>query len=1204
MKNCSYHGCEQCLLMQDQAQLEAAVSPWHKKPSIIYAIPFILDPAASQSLFGHDTSTALLCTAAVPMTSLAATDMSMLAADSAEANKPLRVRHLPLPDAEAAAPSAAALPSAHNQTGQAPSHTSIHIHAHQQPAASAPGSAHDTLLAKLPSVGLNMAQCVLAEAARASDAAAVTLPLTVHASTSRKDRQDPGARAGQAPSLMAEGSAKSKQPAASADPGAHLGSGAHFAPSGPAAHMASRQPKAGSKAAKDAVQAADASHAEEMPLEASDMPSAAASNKAKGPGNHAPLATNAAHNASAGQQPVAKTGKAQGQAATNANAAATQSKDAAKASGPVHSSALAVDPPAHVPGHATVGPAQSSAKARARRAASKPASSAASAASEGQQQPNEQLPISPVSKEPQQPSTQQPPAARQQSQKSKESQSPSEQPALNGKRLQQQQTDPASQPAVKKRKHSPILPPAAVAQASKAAGGAHMPAKTADQTLQPSGKASTAEKIADEDRGLPQCTLDSIYNSLKELGLLKNRKATAQLSRRDIIQLGEAQSPLVQLRVLSHYGRKFDPRGNPISFLKLTTGFVGNADSRLAAPARPVTLFSSLRSFARYELSSDAKEMLHRLGRFNLLQPDAVPELTAQVLPEELQPAFLLALAGYKGKHLARFSSDLLQRILWQVCWIVHQRSRHPEHFDAVAENFHRASGKQFRPPPQRAAAKPKAKPEPDQAIALAPNAVPPKASSRPSSGLSEAAREKTAPAATAMHKPIPFPESASRPSKQSSNHKAAVPPANESRSMYQTAAAAKPSQHDKGIRESGIRPEPQEAKTRERLSITDVRRKALFGMNVLKVLRSRSLDDVSQNSLVKQAPLWQLRSLSIFASNIRPNANPSAMLTSILKSARPEPDKWVHQRVSETEENAHKLLSDAVAARMFPARLDAFPALRRLTPDLHAVAVIYAVGCVAVPGALYLSQSMPQQHQPSCPAVLAALHAFVQYAQQLIKDFMSRDSPSTALRPPLGPSRPPSAPSDPRLYPTGPPQNPHSPSHPQTSSSCDLPANPHRQPQLQQSTSNTHLPGPGKEPKPCRYYYRSSGRGCDRRDCPFLHGSHAEYVSYMSSTGLLPYGLKFQAQKGRDRWVIDGAVDVLNTLITRGRIPRGSLADWDLRPLAFLEDPLNGEPSKLQLQVSTLACCLSPVPHAFVLFGLLDGSICCWGAFRRISVQ
>ena len=70
-----------------------------------------------------------------------------------------------------------------------------------------------------------------------------------------------------------------------------------------------------------------------------------------------------------------------------------------------------------------------------------------------------------------------------------------------------------------------------------------------------------------------------------------------------------------------------------------------------------------------------------------------------------------------------------------------------------------------------------------------------------------------------------------------------------------------------------------------------------------------------------------------------------------------------------------------------------------------------------------------------------------------------------------------------------------------------------------------------------------------------------------------MPYGLKFETTTGRDKWIVDRAVDALNKLMIDKQLPRFSFTDGDLRPLAFLEEP-NGEHSKLQLQVTPLFQC------------------------------
>ncbi|DBA83649.1 hypothetical protein WJX77_008334 [Trebouxia sp. C0004] len=601
---------------------------------------------------------------------------------------------------------------------------------------------------------------------------------------------------------------------------------------------------------------------------------------------------------------------------------------------------------------------------------------------------------------------------------------------------------------------------------------------------------------------LPACTLDSIFRSIRKLHLLgSGDRGNEQLSKAHMSLL-TSLPPLVQLRVLSSYAAKAMPHGNVVKFFRKTVEVLGQRSYE--------TKWLSWHEPTPYKLCKAAADLCGQLGDCGMLPEGAVPTVTPQLLPVELQVPFVLCLGGYTGSMpLADFALDLLQALLSQVVLMLHQFCSTPDDRQTAQANLELAGG----------------------SLSKVVSSVVAPASEKSPSHDSQAQQAQHAPK-TWVNPP-------------------AVPPAD------------------------GIP-----------LSIRHVASAVFEGLVRINHLKDKNFDKLSYNFLQKQPRLWQLRIISQFAQYYKGGANSSAVLTSICKQNRDqmyrEDYTWLTQhqkraagRSPELCSSAQALLDDACKADVVLKRCIEPAVLAVLPLGLHCIAVCYAISTAGTDTRIHSNGSA---------------ETFVAYAWDLIHECDPKADPRdgvqlssrprsqsvvrAASQPPgngsldeeatRGRSAVPAAaadqPSDAVQGPLG-PSDPHR-HHP--SIEFNAPPTRHIQPARSPHQAQSHGPHFASPPRHCCYFF--CVEGCRTKNCPFYHGTHQEYVAYTAKTGLVPYGLKFVSNVGKDKWIIDQAVDALNKLMLTKQLPRGSFNEHDLRPLAFLEDP-NGDHSKLQLQ-------------------------------------
>ena len=612
---------------------------------------------------------------------------------------------------------------------------------------------------------------------------------------------------------------------------------------------------------------------------------------------------------------------------------------------------------------------------------------------------------------------------------------------------------------------------------------------------------------------LPACTLDSIFRSIRKLHMLgSDDRGREQLSKYHMSLLTPLL-PLVQLRVLSKYATEVMPHGNVVKFFTKTIEVMEQRSRE--------TGWLIWRERRSYRLCEAAADLCGQLGACGMLPEGAVPIMTSQLLPFELQAPFVLCLGGYTGSMpLADFAKDLLQTLLSQVVLMLHRFRSTADDCKTAQANLELAGG----------------------SLSKVMSSVPAAAPQRSPSHDSQAQQAQHAP--KTWDKPP------------------AIPPARGNPLSFRHVASA--------VFESLVR---------------------------INHLKDKKFDQLSYNFLQKQPPLWQLRIISQFAEFYNGGANSSAFLTSICKQNRDlllrEDYTWLtqHQRRAaskspELVSSAQALLDDACKAGVFlKGCID--PALLAVLPSgLQCIAVCYAISTAGTGSRSHSSDSaetfvayawdlihecdpkadLREGFQPSSRARSQSVARATSQPprngsldRETIKGRsavpVAADQPSDAIQDPLGPS------------------NPHRrhPSIPSTVPTTRQGS--HIQPSRLPHQAQSHGPHLASPPGHCRFFFCAAG--CRTQNCPFYHGSHQEYVAYMAKLGLVPYGLKFVSNGGRDKWIVDEAVDALNKLMLTKQLPQGSFNDHDLRPLAFLEDP-NGDHAELQMQVELHKCCSS----------------------------
>ena len=597
---------------------------------------------------------------------------------------------------------------------------------------------------------------------------------------------------------------------------------------------------------------------------------------------------------------------------------------------------------------------------------------------------------------------------------------------------------------------------------------------------------------------LPTSVVQNIFRSIRKLRLQGfGQNGQQQLSSHHM-DLMTHLPPLVQLRVLSKYATEVLPHGNVVKFFSLTVETMGRKSQN------PWWLTQRDETATTYRLCDAAVSLYGRLGDCGLLPEGIVPVRTPQLVPLELQAAYVLCVGGHTGGTSQKeFADKLMIALLAQVCLMMRELKASPEACETAKTNLLAAGGS--------------------------------------SAQVFERSGQLGPSRSTAQH----------------------------------GSRAAESCQ----------------------LTVSGVQKATFDGMICLNRLKADACDDRSMNFLTAQDALWQLRILSQFAGGlISLHKNASAFLTSVCRNNRNDSFEnkldWLREFAVppnnpkaplKLHREAQTVLNQAYRAGMIPKVRYISAIVGVLPRDLHCVAASYVIGV--------------QSSEPSSNRATSSAESFVRFAQGLIHDVDPAAVPSYTGVGPEAAARPASQPlgdcksdraelrrsnehsaataaqtGNPNLIPLDPRrQHPSQPSHPQTSAAG------HQgnamQPLRGARQDQSHAPPLAMHPQHCKYYYRING-GCSNGKCTYYHGSHEEYVAYMIQRGLIPYSLKFVSDVGRDKWIIDGAVDALNDMIISHRLPRGSLGEYDLRPLAFLQDP-RGDHAQMQLQVSlSLQCC------------------------------
>ena len=134
-----------------------------------------------------------------------------------------------------------------------------------------------------------------------------------------------------------------------------------------------------------------------------------------------------------------------------------------------------------------------------------------------------------------------------------------------------------------------------------------------------------------------------------------------ELSQQQLAQLS-TQPLLTQLRMLSVHATSYDSERSAADLFQ----------ERYTSLQQSDTLWLNTRygSPSNRRLSREAESLFTQLVARRLLRPKEVPELAAQVLPADVQPAYVLCLGGYNG---TRALPDFAAHVLHAVAVKVHQ---------------------------------------------------------------------------------------------------------------------------------------------------------------------------------------------------------------------------------------------------------------------------------------------------------------------------------------------------------------------------------------------------------------------------------------------------------------------------------------------------------------------------------------------------
>lgn len=160
---------------------------------------------------------------------------------------------------------------------------------------------------------------------------------------------------------------------------------------------------------------------------------------------------------------------------------------------------------------------------------------------------------------------------------------------------------------------------------------------------------------------LPPSAVQNIYRSIRKLRLQGNGQHSPQLSSQHM-DLMKHLPPLLQLRVLSKYASEVLPHGNVVKFFTLTVEAMARRRDVKWLTQRDET-------DTAYRLCDAAASLYGRLGDSGELPAKTVPTKTPQMVPLELQAAYILCIGGYTGSLSRReFADQLLVGLLGQVC--------------------------------------------------------------------------------------------------------------------------------------------------------------------------------------------------------------------------------------------------------------------------------------------------------------------------------------------------------------------------------------------------------------------------------------------------------------------------------------------------------------------------------------------------------
>lgn len=227
------------------------------------------------------------------------------------------------------------------------------------------------------------------------------------------------------------------------------------------------------------------------------------------------------------------------------------------------------------------------------------------------------------------------------------------QPLLK-RRLREEQEDAKIQPAWKKRR---------VQQQQQQQHRDKEPKRHDQQQQQQHEAQHSACNGQTMPLSLQEDVVDSILNSIMQLGYLHSDKFGSQrLSPHHRAQL-RAQPLLVQLRFLASLATGYEPDRRHVN------GFCSAVlPHDMDICQKHNWLSWRIGAISTRHLSDKAQSVRDQLCERNMLLQDDVPEVTAEVLPEELQAAYVLCLGGYQGpKPLAEFAATVLQDIARQV---------------------------------------------------------------------------------------------------------------------------------------------------------------------------------------------------------------------------------------------------------------------------------------------------------------------------------------------------------------------------------------------------------------------------------------------------------------------------------------------------------------------------------------------------------